>query len=88
MKLSEKTTEAFRAHQVFCSAGSEWLASHDSKARLERPLIDAIQGSIRQDCLASLEEILEIFRDACNGEFDLSNLDMDDYWEQLDNLLG
>jgi hypothetical protein len=87
VKLSEKTIQAIRAHKDFCSAGSGWLVKNDPESRLEMPLIQAVDDSIQEDCEAALEKILNIFRDACHGEFDFSNLDKDDYWEQLSHLV-
>ena len=87
VKLSEKTIQAFRAHKDFCSAGSGWLVKNDAQAKLEMPLIEAVDHSIQKDCVASLEEILNLLRDACYGGFDFSKLDKDDYWKQLSHLV-
>lgn len=87
VKLSDKTIQAFQAHKSFCSAGSGWLAIHDPKSKLELPLIQAVDSSIQDDCLASLEEILKVLHDACCGGLDFSNLNKDDYWEQLTQMV-
>ena len=87
IELSTETVNAFKAHAEFCSAGAEWLVKNDPKLNFEYPLIEAVNNSIRRDCDAALENLTRLVHAACLGEIDLSNLDKEDYWQQLEELL-
>ena len=88
VELSEETIKAFKAHADFCSNGTKWLVSNDPKSKLETPLINAVDDCIRRDCVAALENLTRLLQAACTSDIDYFNLNKDDYWEQLENLLG
>ncbi len=83
--ISHETVDAFLTHKEFCSIGLDWISRHDPFGQKEIELIENVIECFHKDFLNSICNFDENLYDEYQEIF--SDLYVDDYWDELHDLI-